>query len=80
MRGENFDQAKGWENTKPNWYGVIIELDKITGIAKYHEIINWVYDNIDNPDRHARWQLTEYGIFFRFRHERDYIWFKMRWL
>lgn len=80
MIGENYDEDKGWENTKPNWYGVLIELDQLSGIAKYYEIINWVYDNIDKPERHARWQLSEYGIFFRFRYERDYIWFKMRWL
>lgn len=74
-----YDAVRGWEHTNPYWYQVDVE----TKSSEHHlEMVKWLYDNIDNPERHARWiyLLTlEMNSHFRFRYERDCIWFKLTW-
>ncbi len=77
---ENYDFVKGWDNTNPKWHSMRIRFSTILKIEEEtYDILNWVYDNIDNPERHARWRYSQQGLDFKFRHEHDYIWFKMRW-
>ena len=86
MRFQNYNWAKGWEGTNPGWHTVVINNADFDGHysvtkfeEKYQEIIQWLYDNIDNCERHVRWILEEDSINVRFRFEKDYSWFMLRW-
>lgn len=75
----NYYDNRGWEYTNPGWYELVLypETDTL-----HLEMVKWMYDNLDNPEKHARWmfQITDmYYSYFKFRYEREYIWFKLRW-
>jgi hypothetical protein len=75
-----YDETNGWEHTKPGWYEVIIPVyEWWAARAKHLEIIDWVYDNIGKCERHCRWQIDNDGLKYKFRYERDYVWFKLTW-
>lgn len=82
----NFDEARGWEQTQPGWYEYDI---KFTGLPEEFDefnenVLDWMYSNIDNPNRHMRWAVFPFNVGegvtmkFKFRFEKDYIWFKLR--
>lgn len=69
-----------YENDKPKWYFY----SKQNGIDKLNykecqEIINWIYENIDGCIKHSRWQYNDGKLDVKFRYERDYILFVLRW-
>jgi hypothetical protein len=66
-----------WEDTKPGWHEV--ELNLSGQINRYREIMEWLYNSIDKCERHCRWFQTATGIKVKFRYERDYILFTLRW-
>jgi hypothetical protein len=72
-----YDGYKGWDNDHPGWY----TLEVATKIDLHLEIVEWIYEKIDNPQRHMRWRFdyTDPVSYFRFRHEKDYIWFRLTW-
>lgn len=67
---------KGWEETNKDWYKV--EIDNVDD-KKHLEMVKWIYNNIDRPDKHARWMKNEKISEFKFRYERNYIIFRLRW-
>jgi hypothetical protein len=71
-----YDPVRGWDHTNQNWYTYNIYN---IGPFKHLEIVKWLYDMIDNPERHARWVRFQNDSAFRFRYERDYIMFTLRW-
>ena len=72
MRVQNFDQNRGWEETDPGWYEHEIHVSmNIT--EKYDDILEWLYNRIDNCERHARWRISRGLIQLKFRYERDVI-------
>ena len=71
-----YDWNKGWDATHPGWHAIDINM----GTKNYHiEMIEWMYENLDNPDRHCVWTRAMSVSSFKFRYERDYIWFKLSW-
>lgn len=67
-----------WELTKPNWYTITYDGSHMIGsefLEKYIDKIKWIYENIDAPKKHCRWTIKNYKMHFKFRYERDYIWF-----
>jgi hypothetical protein len=85
IRPHNFDTRRGWENTCPNWYTHILQYDIITSVSLdkfddlYFDILEWLYTKIDLCERHARWLRTNNQILVKFRYERDYLLFMLRW-
>ena len=74
---EHYDYAVGWENTKPGWHECTVH---VKHLDKYNEIIKWLENNIGKHERHCRWCVTDDNIVsFKFRYERDYILFTLRW-
>lgn len=71
-----YDPSRGWKHTNENWYTCDIEN---IGSFKHLEIVKWLYESIDNPERHCRWIRNINSSAFRFRYERDYILFTLRW-
>ena len=71
-----------FDKEKPGWY----ETTKICrSTSKYEDMVKWIVDTLDKPYRHCRWhqELNEslfLQIRVRFRYERDYILFTLRWL
>jgi hypothetical protein len=71
-----YDTEKGWENTNPKWYSAVI--GRNSHLA-HHDMVHWLYQNIDNPERHCRWIYGKLHSEFRFRFQKDYNWFILRW-
>ena len=68
---------KDWENYKPNWYKASIRVETHT---KFEELLRWMGENLPGHKKHTVWRLTDGGHFeIRFRYERDYEWFVLRW-
>lgn len=83
MNAENYDWRKHWHDNKPGWYEYHIDIADYTDdkefLAFYHEIVKWIYDNIPECERHARWGLIDYKFCVKFRYERDFILCALRW-
>jgi hypothetical protein len=73
IRVQNYDQIKGWEVTQPGWYEHQITIGESSMSETYEEVLEWLYNRIDNCERHARWIISRGLIKIRFRHERDII-------
>ena len=72
MRVQNFDQNLGWEETDPGWYEHQIHVS-MNMTETYDDILEWLYNRIDNCERHARWRISRGLIQLKFRYERDVI-------
>ena len=55
------------------------ELDIDDAVNKYMEMLEWVENNIDGYYKHCKWQMTAELIKIKFRHEKDYFYFILRW-
>jgi hypothetical protein len=81
----NYDTRRGWDNTKPGWHTYSVEFpadQSILHLAKrFNEILDWVYDHIDNCEYHCRWILKAESrkLIIRFRYEKDYFRFALTW-
>lgn len=77
IRFEHYDKEAGWENNKPGWHECSVHVNHID---RYLEVIDWVYANIGKCERHCRWCVMNTSTAnFKFRYERDYIWFRLTW-
>ena len=75
-----YDEKNGWELTKPGWYEVVIPVHQLLLAPNKHtEMLEWIYDNIGKCEHHCRWQFDLDNLKYKFRYERDYLWFKLRW-
>lgn len=76
----NHYEAKGWERTKPGWYYFSLTCSSMEHIDA---LLEWIYQQLDNCQRHCRWYTVrdgrKYNFAIKFRHERDYIWFRLAW-
>lgn len=52
----------------------ILELER-----KFVDMIMWILVNVSGAYRHARWIYRDEKVTIRFRYERDYIMFMLRW-
>lgn len=74
----NYDSSKGWENTNMGWYETAVVFDP-NGHVHYTDLLDWLYNQIDNCEKHSRWGFVD-GIWkVKFRYERDFIWFRLVW-
>jgi len=64
----------GWEHTNPGWY------QASANVKHYTEIMKWLENNNSKFRRHTRWITIDDGeMKFKFRYEKDYIMFTLRW-
>ena len=76
-----YDEKNGWGNTKPGWYEVVLYVSdnpEVTN-SKHFAIETWIKNNIGKYERHCRWMFDWTHLHYKFRYERDYIWFKLTW-
>lgn len=79
IRG-NFNRQKGWAGTNPGWYQLTIVIEgPRESILKYLETIAWLGRHVDGYHKHVCWMYAGNYLKYKFRYERDYVWFKMRW-
>ena len=67
---------------KPGWHEYRIDRTHPTSfewLIHYNSIVNWILENIDMPHRHSRWVIQPEHALFRFRYERNYLQFILRW-
>ena len=83
MRQTNCDHSKGID-TQPGWY--LYSYDAPPGqfdnfMHIYYDMIEWLYSAIGKCERHAVWGIItdENKMFFKFRYERDFLMFMLRW-
>ena len=66
-----------WDKHKPKWHYAKI---KVESPQKFEELMIWMQSNLQGHRKHTVWRLTDGGYFeIRFRYERDYEWFVLRW-
>lgn len=70
-----------YANEKPGWYLYEFPVKKYPDryTDMYNEIVDWLYANIDKPERHVRWHINNMHIRVKFRYERDYLRFVLTW-
>jgi hypothetical protein len=72
-----------WWDNNCRWPEFIQLADREWGSDKVAEEfknrVRWIYENIENPERHCRWNLDYPDMMFCFRYERDQLMFVMRW-
>lgn len=73
-----YDYERGWDNTKRGWLETKVYLNNDYRM-QVKEILLWMYDKVDNCERHARWTIIENYFHVKFRYERDLILFRLRW-
>jgi len=75
-----YDRVRGWQGTNPGWYEVVIHIeDPHETVIRYTETLNWLEENIHGYLKHCRWMYAGNYLKYKFRYERDYLWFKLRW-
>lgn len=74
LRRNWYDWEKGFENTNVGWYEHIAYIEST---QKQNDVILWLYENVDNPERHCRWVCMKTEVRVKFRHEKDYLWFSL---
>lgn len=75
-----YDISKGWDQTNPGWHEKIIYVeDPAESVNRFFEILEWMYDKLDMCERHCRWQYNGNYLRFKFRYERQFAWFNLRW-
>jgi hypothetical protein len=69
-------------NERQGWYEFNITKPDAASWDEYFElymsVVEWIVTNIEMPFRHSRWIIQEQAT-FRFRYERDYLRFILRW-
>ena len=80
MNYNYYDRTKGWEETNPGWYEVIIYIeDPSETVDRYQKSTEWIKNNIHGYHKHTRFIYAGNYLKYKFRYERDYIWFKLTW-
>ena len=79
----HYNWTKGWDADHPDWYkataDIPTDLSDIEYRTKASDLLNWLYNNIENSERHARWILGRDGFHVKFRYEKDCLFFILRW-
>lgn len=75
-----YDRQRGWENTNKGWHEVVIQVSEPhETVIRYQATVDWIKENIHGYKKHCRWFYSGNYLKYKFRHEKDYLWFKLRW-
>lgn len=78
IKSSCYDWVRGWDDDHPFWYTHTLSAQTQTDVDKLHrEVVVWLYQNIDNPERHCRWIRQKLDVSVKFRHEKDFLWFTL---
>jgi len=80
MDVNHYDSKNGWELTKPGWHEVrIYEPNPFKSIKRHAEMVDWIRGHIGKCEHHCRWYCNDNDLHYKFRYERDFIWFRLLW-
>jgi hypothetical protein len=66
-----------WENENEGWYTFTKPLEDF---SIYLEMVDYILENFEKPHRHCRWTIINSNTMcFKFRYERNYIVFTLKW-
>lgn len=68
-------EKSGWHEFTINR----IDDNAYTWIKYYNNIVKWIEEQVDGAEKHSRWVINPEHAVFRFRYERDYLKFILRW-
>jgi hypothetical protein len=75
-----YDWERGWDETNPGWYEVALNFHDIDESEDIHvQAVEWIQRNIQGYKKHCRWRFAGNYLKYKFRYERDYVWFKLTW-
>lgn len=75
-----YDRARGWAETNPGWYEVVVRVEEpAETVARYQKSVDWIKNNIHGYHKHCRFMYAGNYLKYKFRYERDYLWFKLIW-
>lgn len=82
--GTEDPQFEIWYNKiNPGWHEYRISRLGFSSLADYVQkidsMIDWIEQNVELYDRHTRWNFNSECMVFRFRYERDFLRFILRW-
>jgi hypothetical protein len=72
------EHNKDWNDDHPGWHQHKINApDEFVSHSEfvnwYNDIVDWLYSNIQNCERHCRWAFEDKAICIKFRYEKDYL-------
>lgn len=71
-----------YKQEKPGWYEYTLDRhlgDSVAWMRFYVVVVEWINTNIDGAYKHTRWKLNPETATFKFRHERDFLLFILKW-
>jgi hypothetical protein len=69
---------KDWKSYKSGWYSASFT---IKSEEQFEELMIWIGTNIPGHRKHTIWSLNGNRLFtIRFRYQKDYEWFMLRWV
>lgn len=74
----------GWEPKFTSWYQHTIVNDIARGgfdwhFDTYEQIAKWIPENVEDWANNAQWLKVSDCIYVRFKREKDYVWFMLKW-
>lgn len=79
MRIHNVIYNKDWPDMKPGWHELRVRFPIEKEDEVCSEFIVWLYESIDNCERHVLWEIEMGVIKSKFRYERDYLLAMLTW-
>ena len=75
-----YDFRRGWEGTLPGWHEVTLHYeDPRVVLLRFEETVNWIQCKIGKWEKHCRWHFNGNYLHYKFRYERDALWFRLTW-
>ena len=82
MMLQYFDFRRGFDNDKPNWFICKIinyNDDMFEFMDRCETMVDWLYSELDMPERHCRWTCDSNSFTVKFRYLHQLNWFNLRW-
>ena len=74
---EWYDGIRGFDNDHEGWYQHTLTYERLSR-TELKVVIDYLYDKVDNCERHCRWTYGSNYIKVKFRYERDALLFTLR--
>lgn len=71
--------ARHWQDIRPGWHELVIQLDEENPHPHKIEILEWIENTIEMPNRHCAYTWTDKIVKIKFRYQRDFILARLRW-
>ena len=71
--------ARHWQDIRPDWHELVIQLDEENPHPHKIEILEWIENTIEMPNRHCVYTWTDKIVKIKFRYQRDFILARLRW-